>query len=270
MKIKIVALAVIILTAFGCKSAKQLPGTMANEKESVRLSDITWELSKLNGEDIDQSGLSKEKIYFSFNALDHTVAGYSGCNYFNGTYMADDNGGLSFSKMASTRMACYDTVVEESQLFAAFELTKKVSASGGKLVLKNATNGVVAEFTKSKSGDTAITEKYWKLKELAGDEVVMAENQEREIYFILKTNENLITGFSGCNMFSGQYTMESENQIRFEQLATTMKICPDVAVNESEILAVFNTALNYNVSGDVLRLNNGEGDLLAVFEAIYF
>ncbi|MEO6915634.1 MAG: META domain-containing protein [Chitinophagaceae bacterium] len=118
--------------------------------------------------------------------------------------------------------------------------------------------------------DDLISEKYWKLKTLEGRQITMKENQEREIYFILKNSENRVQGFAGCNTINGTYTLEKGNRIRFSQMATTMKLCPDVAVNESEFLEVFKLADNYTLVNDTLSLNVGRRAPLAVFEAVYF
>lgn len=119
------------------------------------------------------------------------------------------------------------------------------------------------------NGD-GIVEKYWKLKTLEGKEIKMVENQEKEIYFMLKTNENRVVGFSGCNTFGGTYTLEKGNRIRFTQMLSTLKACPDVDINESEFLKVFEIADNFTINKDVLSLNVGRRAPLAVFEAVYF
>ena len=123
--------------------------------------------------------------------------------------------------------------------------------------------------TSVKTENNSITEKYWKLTILEGKKITMAKNQEREIYFTLKTDQNRVTGFAGCNTFSGEYTIEDGNRIRFKNMAITMMACPDVAVNESELLEVFEIADNYTINNDVLSLNVGRRAPLAVFEAVY-
>lgn len=115
-----------------------------------------------------------------------------------------------------------------------------------------------------------ITEKYWKLVTLEGQKVTMVPNQEREVYFMLKNEENRVTGFAGCNMFNGTYTLEKGQRIRFAPFAATLKACPDVDVNESELFQVFEQADNYSIQGDTLSLNVGRRAPLAVFQAVYF
>lgn len=117
--------------------------------------------------------------------------------------------------------------------------------------------------------ENEITEKYWKLKTLEGRDVTMSDNQEREQFFTLKADQNRVTGFAGCNAITGEYKLEDGNRIRFLNVGTTLKTCPDVYLNESEFLEVFNLADNYTIQNDVLSLNVGRRAPLAVFEAVY-
>ena len=114
-----------------------------------------------------------------------------------------------------------------------------------------------------------ITEKYWKLKTLNGREVTMVENQTRETFFILKSEDNRLKGFAGCNTFGGTFILEKGNSIRFTNLLSTLMACTDVDVNETEFLKIFNLADSYTIKDDVLSLNIGKRAPLAVFEAVY-
>ena len=126
-----------------------------------------------------------------------------------------------------------------------------------------------AKINAPKESPNGITEKYWKLKTLDGKAITMKDNQEREIFITLRTIENRVTGFAGCNSLSGEYILEEGNRIRFKNVALTMKTCPDLTNTESEFLEVFELADNYTIIGDVLSLNVGRRAPLAVFEAVY-
>jgi heat shock protein HslJ len=114
----------------------------------------------------------------------------------------------------------------------------------------------------------SITEKHWQLKTLEGQEVTKAGNLERKIFITLNTDTNSITGFTGCNTISGEFILKEGNRIEFKKMLTTLKMCSDTAVNESELLKIFEIADNYTIKDNILSLNVGRRAPLAVFEAI--
>ena len=115
--------------------------------------------------------------------------------------------------------------------------------------------------------DNVITDKYWKLITLEGQPVTMVEGQEREVFLTLKSNDKSVNGFAGCNTFSGNFTLEDGNRIKFGTIATTMKSCDGVK-NEHEFLQVLDQADNYTIVNDELSLNVGRRAPLAVFKAV--
>lgn len=150
---------------------------------------------------------------------------------------------------------------------AAFIL---LGCSSSRKANKETTDKNQTSDTLGRADNDSIVNKYWKLITLEGKEITMAKNQEREAYFILKPGEKRVTGFSGCNTFSGTFTLEAGWRIRFSQMASTLKACPDVDVNESEFLKVFELADNYTLRNDTLSLNVGRRAPLAVFVAVEF
>ena len=121
--------------------------------------------------------------------------------------------------------------------------------------------------TKEMAIDNVITDKYWKLITLDRKPVTMADGQEREVFFTLKSNDNTVTGFAGCNHFNGTFTLEEGNRIKFGTIATTMKAC-DGVTDEHTLLQVFDQADNYTLVDDDLSLNIGRRAPLAVFKSV--
>ncbi len=271
MKTQFVTLAVIAMTIVSCNTVKKSNQNMTQDSNLTTddITNSTWELTKLEGAAIDQSDTEGDKIHFVLNSSDSTVNGYSGCNIFNGTYTLENGNRLKFSKIASTRMACPDSDINENDVLEAFNLADNYTLNGEELMLNVGKRAPLAVFKKVAT-ENQIVEKYWKLKTLEGQDIQMAENQEREVFFTLKTDENRVTGFAGCNSMTGEYTLEDGNRIRFSNMGVTMMACPDVDFNESEFLEVFNLADNYTINGDTLFLNVGRRAPLAVFEAVYF
>lgn len=270
MKKKLATLAIITLTMISCGTTqKSNDQTKEDQSQSTDITNTTWELVKLEGQDIDQSERKGQKIQFTLNSVDEKASGYSGCNTFNGAYTLEEGNRISFSQMASTRMACPESDVNEQDILDVFNSTDNYTINNGVLSLNVGKRAPLAVFKKVKSKNE-IVEKYWKLVKLEGQDIEMADNQEREIYFRLKTADNTIIGFAGCNTLNGQYKLKEGNQIDFLNIGVTMKLCPDVDVDESGFLKVFELANNYNINGDQLILNVGRRAPLAIFEAVYF
>lgn len=274
---KSITLAIIALTIMSCNTGKKSNSdnsetTTDTTNEVASIENTKWVITTLEGK--DTSGWEKDGkvIYFTLNPEGNRVNGYSGCNTFMGTYKIDQGNRISFSQMASTRMACPADDINESEILSIFENADNFTVSDGKLSLNKAKRAPLAVFKKGAMDENSnpIVEKYWKLKTLEGQDIVMADNQEREIYFTLKSENNRVTGFAGCNTISGEYTLEEGNRIRFKNMLTTLKACPEVDVNESEFLQIFELTDNYTIVDDVLSLNVGRRAPLAVFEAVYF
>lgn len=275
MKIKLTTVALIALTIMGCNSSKQVGSTATDDNSKLMentknqsVEDVKWVISTLEGKDMSDIKNHGKAIYFTLNSKDNRVNGYSSCNTFMGTYKLEGTQ-ISFSQMASTRMACPDSEINESEILSVFETADNFTIADGKLSLNKARRAPLAVFVKEVTNEP-IVEKYWKLKTLEGKEVKMSENQTREIYFTLKAEDNRVVGFAGCNNITGSYTLQEGNRIRFDKMATTLMMCPDVDVNESDFLKIFELADNYAINGDVLSLNVGRRAPLAVFEAVYF
>lgn len=117
--------------------------------------------------------------------------------------------------------------------------------------------------------DNIITEKYWKLIELNGKEIVFAsEDQIREAHFILKNEDNRVIGNTGCNNMTGSYSLsEDGNGINFTPLATTRMACIGVDY-EADYVDMFQICDNYTIQNDTLTLSKGETPL-ARFVAVY-
>lgn len=115
--------------------------------------------------------------------------------------------------------------------------------------------------------ESEIVGTHWKLIQLEGQDVKMADNQKKEIYFVLKSEGKKVEGFAGCNSINGTYTLEEGQRIHFSQMAVTLRACPDVAINENDYLQVFELADNYTIHNGELTLNVGKRAPLAVFKA---
>jgi len=117
---------------------------------------------------------------------------------------------------------------------------------------------------------SSLTNTYWKLVELNGEQLDSNHGALREIHFIIR-QDNLINGFSGCNKFSGNISY-TEEYITTGPLMSTRKACPAMEL-ENTMQNLISKANSYHIKGESLDLyydnNQGEQET-AKFIAIYF
>lgn len=252
--ISIVVLAILI----SCGTGKNVEKTEKNEIHKK------WELSVIDGKEI-----SRERPIYIELMKNNKVNGFIGCNQLIGNYIIENESQIKFSQLVTTRMACSETdMALESQVLELLNTTDNFTIVNGALQLNIGRRAPLATFYSM--NDNEVVNKYWKLKKIGDNTIEMAANQEREHYFILRSY-GTISGFAGCNQFNGQYELKSGNRISInENMAMTLKACPDVDVDESAYLKVFQQANNYSINGEILSLSAGEGAPLAIFEVVYF
>jgi heat shock protein HslJ len=111
-------------------------------------------------------------------------------------------------------------------------------------------------------GQSAVLEQTtWQLLTLPGQPPARLAALPRALTIRLESGR--VSGFSGCNMFSGQYTLE-KNRITFGALAGTMMACADTGRNELEraFKAALTDAVTYVIEGNRLTLTTRLGAML--------
>ncbi|MDR2917020.1 MAG: copper resistance protein NlpE N-terminal domain-containing protein [Tannerella sp.] len=176
----------------------------------------------------------------------------------------DDNSFYSFGNLTWNKEGNTITIGEDESVMK-FQVGENaltmLDKEGNKITGDLADNYILAKV------DMNLVEKYWKLTELFGEAVVTPENG-KEAHMILKKEGNRVNGNSGCNSFSGTYTLKPGNRIYFSKVASTMMMCINMDT-EKKMHQVLETADNYVVNGDTLVLNKARMAPLARFEAVY-
>lgn len=113
----------------------------------------------------------------------------------------------------------------------------------------------------------SITDRYWKLIELNGQQVGDSQVEGNEAHMILNSADSRVSGNGGCNNFSGTYDLEPGNQISFSQLISTRMACPDMEV-EDQLFTVLEAADNYAIISDTLSLSRAKMAPLARFVSV--
>lgn len=100
----------------------------------------------------------------------------------------------------------------------------------------------------------------WRLEELPGAQVAALAKLDRPV--TVRFESGRLSGFAGCNNFSGSYTLAG-NQLKIGPVASTQMACPEPA---SSIETAFHKALSgtlvFAVDGDHLAATTAAGETL--------
>ncbi len=119
--------------------------------EKTGILNTHWKLVKLNNQDIKISKNQEKEQYFILKNNDK-LSGYSGCNYFFGTYkLNQENQKLSFDKnIGLTRMMCPNNQIKEYDFMEIFKLGDNYTLHNNTLTLNTKDNTSLAVFEKRK------------------------------------------------------------------------------------------------------------------------
>ena len=267
-KQSILILLLLLSLLTSCHSLRKTTTIETKDALSDTFTNIRWELSSTY-ENEAISSINQDKIYLILSSSDHSITGFSGCNLFYGIYAMDTDNKINFSRISTSNQICDNGKLNEESFLQKLEATTHYSINEETLTFKNKTGNLI-QFTKSINYPNSIVEKYWKLKIINEKPIKMSKGQEREVFFRLKSDQNIAVGFSGCNHFQGSYTLNELNKIHFEPMSSTKRACPHLEISEAEIFKVFELVDNYLLIGDILLFNTKDNRPLAEFEAIYF
>jgi uncharacterized lipoprotein YbaY/heat shock protein HslJ/uncharacterized lipoprotein NlpE involved in copper resistance len=111
---------------------------------TANLEDTYWKLTRL-GNDAVIVGEKQREPHFTLRPQDHRVGGSGGCNSLLGSYELEGDT-LTFSKMATTQMACVEGEDTDKSFLDALEQVKAWKIVGEHLELFDASGTLLARF----------------------------------------------------------------------------------------------------------------------------
>lgn len=118
----------------------------------------------------------------------------------------------------------------------------------------------------SNKPNASIKNTYWKVTQIDDCKVDMAKMQ-RDFYFILELNSDVIKGNSGCNQFNGKYNIDKKGNITLSNIISTRMYCADY---EAEPLwyEFIEKSFHFKIEGDNMELINSN-QMKIYCEAVY-
>ena len=234
---------------------------------SVSSLDGEWNITEVDGQKI-----STERMPFiGFDVAQKRIYGNSGCNRMMGSFEADSlkPGTLKFGQIGSTRMMCPDMKIEQMVLGALDKVTsfQTVSDKPDVITLCNQDGQPLMTLEKKAAPEVSLSDLSgeWVIELVNGKKIVGTAEVTPFIGFNL--DESRIYGNVGCNTINGALTQEDgkPNSLRFDNVATTMMMCPDMET-ETIVLNALNETKSFSMKDDKVYLLGENGNELLVLK----
>ena len=232
---------------------------------------ITWRLfSYSNGKGGTTYVVGDQPVTALFRA-DGQVTGSSGCNQYTATYTATGST-VKVTPGMTTLMACAPTVMDQENSY--LDLLSKASTyavSGDTMLMYDSMGTLVLAFRNPASGPTVTVSSQppivgsWDLVTYNNGNNGMGTVLQDSTISVVFTPGGQINGFSGCNQYSGTYTLNNQN-IGISQVTGSKSGCdPNLSLQETQYQALLTRANSYEVSNNQLTILNALGDKILIF-----
>jgi heat shock protein HslJ len=233
--------------------------TTSAEPAASSLAGTAWDLAAVDGSAVQVEGVS----WIAFGDGGEAT-GSGGCNDFNGPY-TEDGGSLTIGPLAATLRACTDPALEEQEaaFFAALDATQQFSLTESELTLQDGEGGELAVLAAREQA--AGIAGSWEVTGFNnGAEAVVSPIVDTEITAEF-AEDGTVSGSSGCNTYTGGYTLEGDT-VAIGPLASTRMACEEpegVMDQEQQYLVALESAATWSIRGDILEFRNAD-DAIAV------
>ena len=196
---------------------------------------------------------------------DTQISGESGCNRYFASYTAKPaTGSMELGPVGGTRIACTGAANDVEQAYlGALAKVQQYRATSDSLRLLDAGGKVLLRYSATDAkdaikGDWVVTSFY------TGDAL---QSPVVGSTLTAQFDGKQVSGQSGCNTFSGGYTVDGDS-IAIGPLASTLRACADPAVGEQETqyLHALSLAKTFAVTGTRLDLFREDGGFAASYQ----
>jgi heat shock protein HslJ len=152
--------------------------------------------------------------------------------------------------------------------FSAISLIVSLGCNGNskkKETQKDQTPTEIKANIEIESSQASLVDKKWKLTKLMGKPVSELDSSAQKVFILFSTEENRLSGNSGCNSFGGTYTLKEGNRFETSQLISTMMACENMDI-EDQFMGVLQKSDTYILQGNRLQITKAKMAPLAEFE----
>ena len=215
---------------------------------NVPLVGTGWVLDSLVSPDGETNIPPASAPLLSFSE-DGGLAGSGGCNRIMSGYTIEGNT-ISINEFASSMMYCDGLMDLEDRFTAGLEQVSRYEITGDRLVLSDdAFTNVLTFF----AAEFMLSDTQWQLQLLNGESIP----EELVVTLTLSSDDNnregIVFGSTGCNRFSGTYTMDGD-RVNINVQVVTVIMCDFGMEIETAFLAALQDPLTYQIEFNRLVL----------------
>ncbi|WP_165857255.1 YbaY family lipoprotein [Marinobacter sp. JSM 1782161] len=130
-------------------------------------------------------------------------------------------------------------------------------------IVVSRTGGTIADKARADTRAHSLEGTFWELTHI-GDDAIDRESDKRKLNIVLDGEDDRVSGFSGCNQFSGGYTLTGD-QLQLGPLASTMMACFKGMEREQAFQNALQKTARYEQQGVRLTLFDASGAVLLKF-----
>lgn len=190
---------------------------------------------------------------------DGTLTGSSGCNQYTAGYTTTGSS-IKITPGISTMMACAPAVMEqESRYFSLMAGATTYSASGDTLLLFDSKGNAILAYKQpmenpvTPSAQAPVIGTWDLLTYNNGNNAMVSVLLGSNISAVF-TPDGKIAGSSGCNEYSGLYSLHGKT-LGITQVKSTKMACePGIMTQENQYLALLTKVSTYEMNGDQMVL----------------
>ena len=220
-KITITTLALSIFFLIpGCHSTKPVIAEASGGSEMLYMHQ--WNLTELESKAVVITGGTQPHLLF-FPGQISRVSGSTGCNKINGSFVLSAANSMTFSPLATTKMACVGDNVE-SKFLEVLRNVSNWSIINNQLLLKN--GKVITAKLNAVTTEATTLNGTWELNYISGPRIAfkaLYPDKKPQIKFNLTENE--LGGNTSCNGFSSKIIINGNKISVAEPFAKTMIFC---------------------------------------------
>ncbi len=216
------------------ESAVQASASKGEKTPSLSAFTGEWSIIELDGKQVNVNGENHPILTFEPETSQPgvlNVMGFNGCNYINGAWKVENGKIQPAGEFITSLKACADAPYEQAVNSALNNVALCSFIGSRDLSLMSATGRVVMKLRKQ---SLDFINGAWKVTVIEDRDIKAA------IKIVIDTNEGRVHGNAGCNILNGTIIVNYDKGqgIEFRDLATSRMTCPDIAEEQTFLLAL--------------------------------